>query len=381
MNRIIFLLLISNAIFGMQPAESFYNSAQILAVINKTVIEMNSNCPAPQNLPLSPETKSCPRAHQGLYNELVACQECTDEHVKITFPHVIYGYDPENSVIKNSFWASKKDLTPLNELNANLKSHIPHADYAHTPTIVLIYPWKNFSLGTRFTHVPSHDNCHSYAIAKIDYNQQSIALDFVPHENAIIEIRQSTQERKKLFASLINNLIDRVTASGKANIIPYVWGGSSFIEPYTDGNFYQSAGAWHRDCTNNPYSGYDCSELVMRIAQIAGIDFPWKTSTAIQRALTEICPEDSIQNGDLIWVPGHVMIISNSEKNELIEARGYSSGYGCVHRITLDECFADITTYDDLRTHFKNGTPIQFKDRNGNVLEKKHPVQILKLAD
>ncbi len=77
---------------------------------------------------------------------------------------------------------------------------------------------------------------------------------------------------------------------------------------------------------SNQNSGYDCSEFVMRMAKIAGVDFPWKTTTAIERSRRALDSQDLLEEGDLIWVQGHVMVVSNIERNEIIESRGYGSG-------------------------------------------------------
>ena len=117
----------------------------------------------------------------------------------------------------------------------------------------------------------------------------------------------------------------------------------------------------------------------MRMAKIAGIHFQWKTTSAIERKCPELTANDTLHEGDLIWVTGHVMIVSNLERNELIQARGYSSGYGCVNRITLADCFEGIETYHDLLAYRDARKSLQFKNKTGNVLEKKYPFKLLKL--
>jgi hypothetical protein len=43
------------------------------------------------------------------------------------------------------------------------------------------------------------------------------------------------------------------------------------------------------------------------------------------------------------------MIVSSIKNNEIIEVRGYDSGYGCLHRIKLNELLADVSNYDELQ--------------------------------
>jgi hypothetical protein len=117
------------------------------------------------------------------------------------------------------------------------------------------------------------------------------------------------------------------------------------------------------------------------MAQIAGIPFQGKTCAAIRKIQRELQEHDQLEEGDLIWVPGHIMIITAIERNELIEARGYGDGYGCIHRITLDKCFDGIQTYADLLEHHRNNTHVKFKNKQGIASDRTREVKLLKLMD
>lgn len=370
-----FIYFVCNSILvsGMQLSS-------FLAVVKKPVIELNNSFPAPENLPISPETKGCPRAHQALFNEIAECQECKGTNVKVTFHEVIYGYDEQTQTIRNTFWGHKSDIILLSQLSTTVQHSIPPTHYAQAPTIVLTYPWNYYSVGTRFIHAAQHDTEHSYAIMHPNFETNTVYLDYVPHEDAIRETLKTTDQARNLFVTVINNLIDRVQKEHPGQVIAYAWGGSSFVQIYDVHGFYQEDGLWQRKGKNDPYSGYDCSEFVMRMAKIAGIYFPWKTSTAIERGLKKLAPTDVLQNGDIIWVPGHVMIVSSVEKNELIEARAYSVGYGCVHRIKLENCFENIRTYADLLEHYHHNIPVKIKNKAGDVLVKEYTIKFLKLV-
>lgn len=352
----------------------------IYAVITEPVIEMHNSFAPPDTLPASPETKSCPRAHQALFNEIARIEDWRDNHVKISFAHVIYGYNGETGEVSNTFWMAKKHCKPLHTLTPELRSAIPESMYGKKPTVILTYPWNGFSMGTRFCHRCADDTDDHYAIVYIDYLCNEVCADYVPHTHAIEEKERSASEKRALLGALLNNLIDRVASEHPGNIIPYIWGGSSFIEPYQDEEFYLDDGVWQRTGNRHPYTGYDCSEFVMRMAQIAGFDFPWKTTTAIKQGLKEIEDDDPLQEGDLIWVPGHVAFVSAIHENELIEARGYASGFGCVHRTTIGDYVEGISTYDELRARSALGKTIRFKDTQGRVLAKEHKVTLLKIG-
>lgn len=377
---VILMLTVVNTPVKALFDENKQNESPATAVIKDPIIDMRNSYPAPDNPPASPEDKRCNRAHQGLYNELVNCIEEDGDQIKISFNNIVYGFDNFTKKAENTFWIYKKHIAPLQQLKSELIKAIPNINYAVEPTIVLVYPWKEFSVGTRFKHLPKQDTQNAYAIERIDYISNSILSDLVPMESAILEVKQDSQSARKLFVKIINDLIDRVAQSGQNHVIPYIWGGSSFVEPCIESNFYKQDGTWHRDGKCNPYSGYDCAEFIMRMAQIAGLDFPWKTTAAIERSSRALDKKDQLEEGDLIWIQGHIMIVSNIKHNEIIESRGYSSGYGCVHRSTLDKCFADINTYNDLLERYYNNQTIRFKDKQGTT-KKAEVFKLLKLID
>lgn len=352
------------------------------AVIKSIVAEMNNNFPAPYAPSASPETQKCLRSHQGLYNEIVTVLETHNEQSLIVYDNIIYQVDlPKNGKVPNSFWVNNEHLILLQSLPQETLQAIPTQRYAQSPTIVLTYPWKQFSLGTRFVHVPSQDTPQEYAILWIDYSTNIIFNDYIPKKNALEEIEKDTATSRRFFVNLINHVLDCVNKEGSDRVIPYVWGGSSFIHTYHSTNFYLQDGVWHRPEYNSPYTGYDCSELIMRMAKIVGINFPWKTSSIIALSKRELARSDSLENGDIIWVPGHVMIVSNIDRNEIIEARGYRDGYGYVQRITIAENFVDIADYAALLKRYYNHQNIQLKDRYGNPVGNEKEFKLLKLID
>jgi cell wall-associated NlpC family hydrolase len=359
-------------------------STHSIAVVKNPVIEMSGIFPIPLSLSICGNSKGCHRSHQGLYNELVTIVEEQEGCFKIACNNVVYGYDNESKEKLNTFWVYKKDLVELKKLPNETLEAVPCPKYAQEPTIVLTYPWKIFSAGTRFSHLPEQDTSNTYAIKRADFTTNTILIDFIPHKNALVETKKHPKAARKLFVKNINHLIDRISSTNKKginNVIPYVWGGSSFTVPYQDSDFYLADGSWQRAGKNDPYSGYDCSEFVMRMAQIAGVEFPWKTTKVMEESKRALAKNESLENGDLIWISGHVMIVSNIKRNEIIEARGYKSGYGRVHRLKLAECFHGVTTYDDLLKKYYLQQTIQLKDKQETIQEKEYPFKLLKLLD
>lgn len=334
--------------------------ADYVGVVKYPIIEMSSSFqPLSNTLPVS----TCHRSHQALFNEIFTILEERGSFVKIACNKIKY-----NDSIKqndNSFWTQKNNLKPIKILKTHVLKTIPHPVYGHEPTIVLVYPWKHFSVGTRFKHQKEHDTVREYAISYADFEQNNIRYDYIPKKIALKETQLNAKEMRHLFITTIENLIHGISIYNPDNIIPYVWGGNSFVTPYLEFEKIEQDGVWHRLGKNDPYTGYDCSGLVMRMAQIAGLNFPWKTTVVIEKKQKPLKDTDTLECGDLIWMPGHVMIISNIEKNELIEARGYKSGHGYVHKAKLNQIFENIQTYNDLLTSYYNAKKIRLKNKEG----------------
>jgi len=347
------------------------------AVITQPVIDLTCNKPIKQSLAASPSSdQTNNRSHQGLYNEIVTCIKEHNEFVQVIFQSVTYNTNKKVS----SFWTKKQNITPLKKIkNKKIVSLIPHATYAQEPTITLIHPWKKFSVGTRFKYSVNSNLLNSYKIMYVNYLTNQIIEDTIPQIHVIKETKLNSQASRTLFIKVLNNLIN---CTKKDHIIPYVWGGSSFVHSYKDNSFYQDHNdAWQRHGNKHPYTGYDCSELVMRMAQIAGIDFPWKTSTTIKDSQQKITKNDILQNGDLIWTQGHIVIISDIQRNEIIEARGYPSGYGRIHKLKLNELFEGVTTFNDLLERYHTQKQIQFKNKDGSLHKKTNSFLLLKLIN
>ena len=350
-----------------------------LAIIQYPIIDMCDNPCDFQNLPASNEAgfQLYNRIHQGLFNELVHCIEIQDNYAKVVFD-TIKNLMPSDT--PSFFWTPVKNLIPLQNLkNSRLSQAIPHPSYGQEPTIVLLRPWKNFSVGTRFKHLPEHDTKKNYGIIRADFKKHKLIFDSVPHQKALKEIKKNNQAARALFVAIINELLDDLEKNHPDQIIPYVWGGCSFSQYYKKNSFYKKNGAWEQNGPNNPYSGYDCSGFIMKMAQIAGLDFPWQTSYAMKFSMKKLSKHNQLQNGDIIWIQGHVIIISNIARNEIIESTGYGGGYGCLHRLKLNERLKDITNYEELLDYYYANKPITFKKKIGEWKES-DAFEILKLC-
>src|SRR5690606_17679975 len=100
--------------------------------------------------------------------------------------------------------------------------------------------------------------------------------------------------------------------------------------------------------TSATKSGFDCSGVIARATQICGIPYFCKNTATIPHCLKPLQKEQELHNGDLILIRGHVMIVFDVAKNLLIEARGYTHGYGKLQEIPINQVFEGIQTYKDL---------------------------------
>lgn len=88
---------------------------------------------------------------------------------------------------------------------------------------------------------------------------------------------------------------------------------------------------------------------------------------------------DQLEEGDLVWFPGHVMIVGDLKRNELIEARGYGGGFGKVQVISLDKYFANVKNYDELLSAYREKKPLIILKKDGTVQLIVEQFKLLKL--
>lgn len=319
------------------------------------------------NFANSPETgpDSCARVHQLLFNEKINIINQKDQEVEFEIPNVFY-LDPSNNKV-NKFWTLKKYIILLKKLSDEQSELIPDilADFSKSKIffydniLTLILPWqdditkRSYSIGTRLVRVKNLDNEEQYAVKILDQNLFPV-ISYIPKKLCLRYFPKDKNESKKLFISILKKW-------AQLNI-PYVWGGGSCIKKYQETKFILNSQKqndaqitnWIRPEEEKPYTGFDCSGLVLKAAQISYLPYFYKNTVTLAANLKKLDYDDVIQDGDLIWHKGHVMIVSDVQNNLLIEAVGYSSGYGQVHEISLDKVFLSINNYNDLLEVYKN---------------------------
>lgn len=106
-------------------------------------------------------------------------------------------------------------------------------------------------------------------------------------------------------------------------------------------------------------SGFDCSALILRAAQIAGLPFYFRNTTTIAAHLKPLTIQDSLEDGDIIFMRGHVMVIASIKRNTCIEARSYGGGYGKVQEIHVQDLYKDITTLEELKDAYLTNKKVE----------------------
>lgn len=326
----------------------------------------------------SQRLSDCLRVHQLLFNEIVTILEERGSEVLIQIPSAYY---EDIAGKNNTFWALKKNFISFNSLSSLKISedYFPDSyEYGkkilkQKPIVALLFPFYEpktkqlFSVGTRFTLDATKNNNNNYCVYLFDAKNKRLITTMIPTKLCYKE--QNNKKYSQQIQDFIKIMRSWIQAKGS---IAYVWGGCSFTRHYahepikidSEGNYVR------QDCKQNPKNGFDCTGLILRAAQICGLPYCFKNSTTILKNLDPLQKNNSLRNGDLIWIPGHVMVVADVAKNTLIEARGYSHGFGKVHEIGLDKVFYGIRSFDQLVECYRSGKMLQRIDSKGAIVNK-----------
>lgn len=334
------------------------------------------------------------RLHQLLFHEQVTIISKTKDEVCIEVPNVFY-ITTQSTIPHTLYWTHLKNILPLSELPQIEKSHLPPAiDFRNPDTlnnqkiVSLIEPWHSkrldltFSAGTRFIVAPQNKRNH-VAVYALNPHTHSTQTIHIPRQFLHSSNNTSKQQKVQSFLKII-----RRWAHAQSGSLGYVFGGCSYIQTHAENNFtlkpsiltLQKLSHYERPHAPDIKTGFDCSNLILRAAQIVGLPYFYKNTHTLAQRLRPVLPHESISSGDLIWIPGHVIIVSDAQRNHIIEAHSYDGGYGKVHEIPLCKIFRGITTCADLQKTHKNGTLLQRLDSKGNVQQSYPKFKILKLT-
>ncbi len=350
------------------------------------------------NLPLfSKNIADCLRVHQLLFNERVTILEQKGDEVLIQIASV-YFESEKNDEKNDTYWALKKNfitISALESLGMKVEQFPDYIDYnypqkqASKPTVVLIEPFYDdvtkqyFSVGTRFALAKNKNNRTNYCAYVFNNKTNALASVCIPRHLCLDESKRITNNKKiETYVALLKRW------AHTTGIIPYVWGGCSFTTTCKNNTFtlqhsndLQKKLFYRRpELKESPKTGFDCTGLMVRAAQIAGLPYFFKNSTTIKKNLQALNNNDSIAEGDVLWIPGHVMIVSDIVNNKLIEARAYNAGFGKVHEVSLAEVFKGINSYSQLKDIFHQKKQLERLDSKGKSIQIIDEFKILKLS-
>lgn len=223
-------------------------------------------------------------------------------------------------------------------------------------------PWtdsvskQTFSVGTRFIKDTSQkEDSTTIPVFLYDTYHKNFYTANIPKNIIMPEPPADENSRITMFVNLMREWIN------ESGFIPYVLGGCSYTTRYNTDTIIktqQSLGGgsvatlYTRKPTEYPAAGFDCSGLILRAAQMCSIPYFLKNSMTAAYNLAELKKDQKLEIGDLIYIPGHIIVVADLTKNTIIEARSYDHGYGKVHEIELNKVFKNINTFADLEKVF-----------------------------
>lgn len=343
------------------------------ALIIKNVADLTGNKTLEDKMPYSYKNtfEECPRLYQGLYNEVVEVKNKFKDKSEIIFENVIYRESPESAFfIKNNEIINLKELTKF-------KKYIPKFNDQH---ISLIEPIKtksfNFSAGTKFVFESYNKDKKEYECIFITPELKTKKIK-IKKDLCIKNKERSKEEKIKIFLKVLKNWDEN-----QNGFIPYLWGGGSYLYriPNKENFVETKSGQNYLNYNYETKSGLDCSSMILRASQIAGLNLKARNTTMIGNMLKNLDKKNNIQNGDLILFKGHVIVILDKNKDLCIEARGYNPHeFGKIHTSHIKDLFKNTKNLNELKNNFHKKQPLIRLNKSGKVIQTIPEFRILKI--
>lgn len=355
-----------------------------------------------QKMPFSGSWDACPRAHQLLFNEIVTILEENGAEVKIQISNFYYQKANE-SFPMDTYWTLRKNLCffkdlknnrveitkfpqPIsykeNNIEANSKANI----------ITLKKPFYDpvtkeiYSVGTRFILTSDQGiqgpfdkgNFEAYIY---DPHLKKIKKTQIPKIHCVRNYSKNHKDKIQNFVQVL-----RLWAHQKEGAIPYVLGGWSWTIncPNHDFEILKESDSKYaiqrNDWSHTAKSGFDCMGIIGRAAQICDIPFYIKNTTTLLKDLKALKKNEEISEGDILWYPGHVMVVSSVKNSLVIEARGYERGEGKVQEVSVENIFKNIKNLDELKAHYNQQKPVTILYFDGRPWKTFKTFKILRIS-
>lgn len=340
------------------------------------------------SLPISGiASNGCSRIHQIIFNETVTVLEERDHEIRISIPNIFFE-QPESETRFTEYWTYKQAVIAqksLHQQNISLSLFPEPIDFtlqskSSQKVVTLLFPYyepttqQTYSAGSRFVV----NKIKNKAIIAYAYyaKKEKICSIKIPLHLCLVEEPKEPKDKIALFASLVQQWAER-----QNGFIPYVRGGCSFTMLCQNDDIIKKENAYYRPTYPHlPAPGFDCTGIIARATQICGIPYYFKNSTTLVKYLRSLEKEEAIENGDIIWIDGHTIIIADSAKNLCVEARGYDHGFGKIHALPIGKLFANLEQLEDVKNAMFYGKSVIRLDSSGNHAQIMPVIKILKLS-
>lgn len=318
-----------------------------------------------QDLPQSIDVQHPPavwRIHQALFHDWVKIEKKENKQYQLYIPSVQYRLSLEDTTLYSEFWGLQQDFVMQQTL---LKENIDIQKLPPLPTeekkdtfFFLTKPYSDtkngvlFSIGTAFRI--EEKSFQGIATHYYHPTLKKLVLLQVPYTHLIFSL--PNPDTRKTFLFLLSQLLDLQPK------IPYVFGGCS----------------WHPSYTSL-FSGFDCSGLILKMAQLAGIPLLYKNTLTLMQYLPSLQDPCHVEPGDLICFKGHVMVISSLKPLKIIHAVGIQSLYASVVEVFLQDFFQSIDTLNKLFEYMTKPQAISLLNKNGTPYAEVTHFKVLKL--
>lgn len=332
-----------------------------------------------KEIPYSGTSKNCPRQHQAIFNEFVKILKEKGHEVKIQILSSYYLIDKNPTTPQAEFWTLRKNVVPIKKLYDSRiditkfpdpLSFRPLPFSPHNRKVIsLIEPFydsttqETYSAGTRFVVSEDPTNLPYIKVYLFDRKKFRFRSVKIPRNKFLTTHGKSQEQKIDTFISILKKW-----SHNQEGFIPYVLGGWSWVDSCKTNNFAkgeQNGLFYNRNNKKPAVSGLDCVGIIGRAAQICDIPFFFKNTTTMKLKMDPLKKGESLEKGDVIWYPGHVMVVSDVEKGLIIESRGYSLGYGKLHEKSLSSYFKNVNSFDQFLQNVYSGKSLQLLNSKG----------------
>jgi hypothetical protein len=341
-------------------------------------------------LPINGDAEIVKRIGQLLFNDVIDIIDQYKDELCISTLNQFYCTTSDKKP-RTNYWTHKKNILPLSKIKnkecipipLNFKNKTSESTHKYVTLKKPFFDHKNnrlFSAGTRFKKIPDHQDKKTETVSMV--SKKTLPTTLKIPKSYLTPHNLSQQEEINLFIQILKEYAH--LRNGK---IPYVFGGNSLAKqdnkPCKEKFITKNGNRLNFFTTNEnqkgPYTGVDCASLIYRCAQIAGLPFFTKNSSAIYHHLRPLQKDEEIENGDIIYIPGHIMAVTDKDRNLIVESRTQSHGYGFVHEIAVEKLFKEIETLDDIKKyHFSKRSVTRINKEKKSIGKK--TITILKLT-